>query len=180
MNLLIQFLTYFRIVSAPLIYFLIVSHLFGWAFVLTLLASFSDFWDGYLARKYNLESVIGSILDPIADKILVTFLILALAVSMSSSYIAFIGGMILVREFWVAALRDINARENNLDATKVTLLAKSKTFIQLSTFLIYILGLYFNSALLIFVGNFLLFTSLIITLQTGLEYTVSTFKTLKK
>lgn len=180
MNLLIQFLTYFRIVSAPLIYFLIISHLFGWALILTVLASSSDYWDGYLARKYNLESVLGSILDPIADKILVTFLILALAIIMSSEYVAFIGGMILVREFWVAALRDINARQNNLDATKVTTFAKSKTFIQLITFLIYIYGLFLNSALLIFVGDFFLFTSLIITLQTGLEYTVSTFKTLKK
>ena len=180
MNSFIQSLTYFRILSAPIIFFLIISNFFGWAFTLTLLASSSDYWDGYLARKYNLESVLGSILDPIADKILLTFLILALSISMVSSYIAFIGGMILVREFWVAALRDINARENNLDATKVTLLAKSKTFFQMVTFLIYILGLYLNITLLIFIGNFFLFAALIITLQTGLEYTVNTFKAFKK
>jgi len=176
MNYFIQFLTYFRIVIAPIIFILITLYdSYGWALLLFFLASISDYWDGFLARKYNLESILGEVLDPIADKILVTFLILALVISLSSSFIAFVGGMILVREFWVAALRNINAREDNIDATKVTLLAKYKTFVQMITFFIYILGLYIESALLIFIANFFLLASLIITLKTGLEYTMSTF-----
>jgi len=85
----------------------------------------------------------------------------------------------LIREFWVAALRDINARENNTEATKVTTLAKIKTFLQLTAFLVILFGLYANNSLLILIGNFTLLASLIITLQTGLEYTVKTFNNLK-
>jgi phosphatidylglycerophosphate synthase len=87
-----------------------------------------------------------------------------------------IGGIILVREFWVGALRDLNARQNNPDATKVTLLAKTKTLIQFIAFSSYLFGLALNNSLILFISNFLLFLALIITLQTGLSYTMSTFK----
>ena len=140
------------------------------------LASISDYWDGFLARKYKLESTFGAVLDPIADKVLATFLILALSLELSSIFIGIVGGMMLVREFWVGALRDLNARQNNSDATKVTLLAKIKTFMQFLAFSSFLLGLVINNSLILFSSNFLLFLALIITLQTGLSYTMSTFK----
>ena len=87
-----------------------------------------------------------------------------------------VGGLMLVREFWVGALRDFNARQNNSDATKVTLLAKTKTLIQFMAFSSYLFGLVLNNSLILFLSNFLLFLALIITLQTGLSYTMSTFK----
>jgi len=177
MNYLIQFLTYFRILIAPLIFALITLYdSYGWALVLFILASISDYWDGFLARKYKLESVIGAVLDPIADKILLTFLVIALSIELSSIFIGMVGGIILSREFWVGALRDLNGRQNNSDATKVTLIAKIKTFIQFITFLFYLFGLVLDNSLIIFTSNFLLFVALIITLQTGLSYTISTFK----
>ena len=179
MNYFIQFLTYFRIFAAPAIFLLIIFNFYGWALFFLFLASSSDFWDGYLARKYGLESLLGGILDPIADKILLTFLILSLSLALDSYYIGFIGGIILVREFWVSALRDINSRQNNEEATKVTFLAKIKTFIQLTAFLVILFGLFVNNPLIILIGNLLLFMSMIVTLQTGLEYTVKTFNALK-
>ena len=177
MNHFIQFLTYFRILIAPIIFLLITLYnLYGWALFLFFLASISDYWDGFLARKYKLESIFGAVLDPIADKVLVTFLILALSIQLSSIFIGMLGGIMLVREFWVAALRDLNARQNNSDATKVTWLAKTKTSIQFITFSSYLLGLTLNNSLILFTSDFLLFLALIITLQTGFSYTVSTFK----
>jgi CDP-diacylglycerol--glycerol-3-phosphate 3-phosphatidyltransferase len=177
MNYFIQSLTYFRIFIAPIIFLLITFYdLYGWALFLFILASISDYWDGFLARKHKLESIIGAVLDPIADKILVTFLILGLSIELSSIFIGMVGGIILVREFWVGALRDLNARQNNSDATKVSLLAKAKTFIQFITFSSYLFGLALNNSLILFISNFLLFLALIITLQTGLSYTMSTFK----
>jgi CDP-diacylglycerol--glycerol-3-phosphate 3-phosphatidyltransferase len=177
MNYFIQFLTYFRILIAPIIFILItLFNFYGWALLLFFIASISDYWDGFLARKYNLESMLGAVLDPIADKILVTFIILALSIELSSVFIGLVGGIMLVREFWVGALRDLNARQNNSDATKVTSLAKIKTSIQFITFSSYLLGLVLNNSLIIFTSNFLLFLALIITLQTGLSYTMSTFK----
>ena len=116
--------------------------------------------------QYNLKS----------NKILVTFRILALSIELSSVFIGLVGGMILAREFWVGALRDLNARQNNSNATKVTFFAKAKTFIQFISFSSYLLGLAINNSLILFTSNFLLLLALIITLQTGLSYTITTFK----
>jgi CDP-diacylglycerol--glycerol-3-phosphate 3-phosphatidyltransferase len=173
----IQLLTYFRIISAPIIFLLIVIlHSYGWALILFIFASSTDYWDGYLARKYNFKSVLGEVLDPIADKILITFLIIALILELSSVFVGFVGGFILIREFWVAALRDFNARQDRSEATMVTFLAKIKTTVQLIAFGGFLLGLFLQNALIIFVANFFLFLALIITIQTGLSYTIATFK----
>ena len=85
--------------------------------------------------------MLGAILDPIADKILVTFIILALSIELSSVFIGLLGGGMLVREFWVGALRDLNARQNNTEATTVSPLAKIKTSIQFITFSSYLFRL---------------------------------------
>ena len=176
MNHFIQSLTYFRIFIAPIIFILITMFdSYDWALFLFFLASISDYWDGFLARKYNLESMIGAVLDPIADKILVTFVILALSIELESFYIGFVGGIILVREFWVGALRDFNARNGNYEVTKVSWLAKVKTSAQLLALISFIFGLHTNNSLIIFLSNFLLFLALIVTLQTGLSYTIATF-----
>ena len=170
-------LTYFRIIAGPIIFFLIVVfQSFGIALFILILASISDYWDGYLARKYSLTSVLGAVLDPIADKILITFVLLALVLALDSIFIASLGCVILAREFWVGALRDFNARNGNEAATTVTFLAKIKTTMQLLSFCWILTGLYFNNALMIFLGNFFLFLALIITMQTGLSYTIATFK----
>jgi len=177
MNYIIQSLTYFRIFIAPIIFILITAFdSYEWALFLFFLASISDYWDGFLARKYKLESKVGEIIDPIADKILAMFLILALCIELSSVFIGMVGGIILAREFWVAALRDLNARQGTSESTKVTFLAKLKTSIQLLVFSFYLIGLTLNNSLILFISNFLLFLALIITLQTGLSYTIATFK----
>ncbi|MAV94352.1 MAG: CDP-diacylglycerol--glycerol-3-phosphate 3-phosphatidyltransferase [Euryarchaeota archaeon] len=177
MNYFIHFLTYFRIFIAPVIFlFITLFNFYEWALFLFFLASISDYWDGFLARKYKLESIVGEILDPIADKILAMFLILALCIELSSIFIGMVGGMMLAREFWVSALRDLNARQGKSNSTKVTYLAKLKTSIQLLTFSFYLIGLSLNHSLILFISNFLLFLALIITIQTGLSYTIGTFK----
>jgi phosphatidylglycerophosphate synthase len=76
----------------------------------------------------------------------------------------------------VGALRDMNARNGKSDATKVTFLAKIKTTVQLFTISIYLLGITINNMLLLVIGDILLFTSLFITIYTGIEYTLKTFK----
>ena len=70
----INLLTFSRIVLASIIFLLLMSS-DGYllAFILFNIAGFTDWLDGYLARKYNAVSQLGEILDPIADKILVVF-----------------------------------------------------------------------------------------------------------
>jgi len=146
------------------------------ALVLFFLAGVTDYFDGYLARKYNAVSQLGEILDPIADKILILFVLIGLAINLSSYLIGFIGSIIVTREIWVGALRDLNARNGKSDATKVTFLAKIKTSIQLFTLAIYLLGLTINNMLVIIIGDIFLFISFFITLYTGFIYSLNTFK----
>jgi CDP-diacylglycerol--glycerol-3-phosphate 3-phosphatidyltransferase len=146
------------------------------ALILFFLAGITDYFDGYLARKYNAVSQLGEILDPIADKILVLFVLFGLAINLSSYLIGFLGSFIITREIWVGALRDLNARNKNTTATKVTYLAKVKTTIQLFTIFLYLLGLTLNNMLVLVVADISLFLSFFITIYTGFEYTNNTFK----
>jgi len=177
MKYIIQFLTISRIIFGPIIFVLItLNNYYGISIILFFLASISDYLDGHLARKYNNVSTFGAILDPIADKVLITFIIIALALNLESLYIGFIGSIIIARELLIAALRDLNARNGNSAATEVTFLAKTKTSIQFFALMGYMAGLYFGNALILFLSNFILFLALIITIQTGLSYTIATFK----
>ena len=65
--------------------------------------------------------------DPIADKILVVFILIGLSVELDSQLMALLSSLIIAREIGVAALRDYSARNNLSDRTKVTFLAKAKT-----------------------------------------------------
>ena len=173
----INLLTVSRIFLATLIFLLLMSpDSYLSALVLFFLAGITDYLDGYFARKYNAVSQVGEILDPIADKILIIFILFGLAVNLSSYLIGFIGAIIITREVWVGALRDLNARNGKSDATKVTFLAKIKTSVQLLTIFIYLFGLTLNNMLIIVIADIFLFISLFITLYTGLLYTYNTFK----
>ena len=170
-------LTYLRFFLAIII-FLSIALLenFILALILFFIAGLSDYFDGYLARKYDAETEVGEILDPVADKILIVFLFFALALELNSLLVSLCGSLIISREIWVSALRDYNARRNNTRATKVTFIAKAKTSIQLFTIFIYLLGLSSKIMLLIVIGDILLITSLLVTLYTGYEYTLNSYK----
>ena len=146
------------------------------AFILFLIAGLSDYFDGFLARKYDASSQIGEILDPIADKMLVIFLFFGLALNLSSYLIGFAGALIISREIWVSALRDYNSRNNNSNATKVIFIAKLKTTIQLFTISIYLFALAFKFMLLIVIADIFMIISVLITLYSGYLYTLSSFK----
>ena len=177
MSTFINILTLSRIFLAAIIFVLLMApDGYLLALVLFFLAGITDYFDGYLARKYNAVSLLGEILDPIADKILILFVLFGLSITLSSYLIGFIGSIIITREIWVGALRDLNARIGRADATKVTFLAKIKTTIQLLTITIYLFGLVLNNMLILIIGDIFLFISLIITLYTGFLYSVATFQ----
>ncbi|WP_292051995.1 MULTISPECIES: CDP-diacylglycerol--glycerol-3-phosphate 3-phosphatidyltransferase [unclassified Brevundimonas] len=96
-----------------------------WIFVI---AASTDWIDGYLARKWNATTRWGAILDPIADKILVTGAILGVLTSGTVQQIIIPCGLILFREFAVSALRETMAGRITLP---VTLAAKWKTTLQM-------------------------------------------------
>ena len=177
MTTLINILTLSRILLAAIIFVLLMSpDGYLLALVLFFLAGVTDYFDGYLARKYNAISQLGEILDPIADKILILFVLFGLAINLSSYLIGLLGATIITREIWVGALRDLNGRNGKSNVTKVTFLAKIKTTVQLFTIFVYLFGLTLNNMLIIIIGDILLFISFFITLYTGFIYSINTFK----
>ena len=181
MSTIINIITISRILLAGFIFILLMSpDSYLLALVLFFIAGITDYFDGYLARRYNATSQLGEILDPIADKILILFVLFGLAVTLSSHLIGFIGSIIITREIWVGALRDLNARNGKTDVTKVTFLAKIKTTVQLFTLSVYLFGLALNNMIMVTIADILLFISLSVTLYTGLIYTLNTFKEFEK
>ena len=172
----INFITIARIFLAPIILVFLIFGNYLVCVLLFFLAGLTDYYDGYLARKYNAESELGEILDPIADKILVVFILIGLSVELDSQLMALLSSLIIAREIGVAALRDYSARNNLSDRTKVTFLAKAKTSIQLLTIGLYLLALAISFNLLIVISDIFLVIATFITLYTGYQYTLNVFK----
>ena len=126
-------LTLFRIVLIPII---IISFYVPWKMTnlivasLFLLASITDYFDGYFARLYKVQSNFGKCFDPIADKLLVAVSLLML-VNFSSSLLILIPSIIIIcREILVSGLREFLATLNV--GVPVTRLAKWKTAFQMA------------------------------------------------
>ena len=174
---LLNILTFSRILIGMIIFgLLMLNNYYMLSFLLFFLAGLTDYLDGYLARKYNATSQLGEILDPIADKMLIIFLLISLALNLSSNLIGFAGALIISREIWVSALRDFNSRRGNSAATKVMYIAKIKTTIQIFTIAIYLTALAFSKMLLILVGDIFMIISVLITIYTGYIYTLNSLK----
>ena len=176
MKKFIMFLTYFRVICGPIIF--ILSVLFDMYFIsliLFSLAAFTDFFDGYLARKYNLESSLGKLLDPIADKMLLCAALLSLVLISQDIFIGFMSMIILLREFWVSALREYTALNNITHASSVSMLAKVKTALQFFAICSFYISFSYNLSLGNFISSFLLFLSMIVSIKTAMEYTYKVF-----
>ena len=172
----INFITIARILLAPIIFLFLIFGNYLVCIILFFLAGLTDYFDGYLARKYNAESQIGEILDPIADKILIVFLLIGLSVELDSFLIALLSSLIIAREIGIAALRDYSSKKNISDRTKVTYLAKIKTSLQLFSIGSYLLALTISFNLLILISDIFLIMATLITIYTGYEYTQNVFK----
>ena len=172
----INFITIARVFLAPIILVFLIFGNYLVCVLLFFLAGLTDYFDGYLARKYNAVSELGEILDPIADKILVVFILIGLSVELDSQLMALLSSFIIAREIGVAALRDYSARNNLSERTKVTFLAKAKTSVQLLTIGLYLLALAISFNLLIVISDILLLLATFITLYTGYQYILNVFK----
>ena len=174
---ILNVITLSRILCAILIYLILyLESNYAVALFLFFIASFSDFLDGYLARKTNSVFIFGEFLDPIAHTLLFVFVLIGLSINLDSFLIGFISATIISREIWVAALRDINSRNNQSEKTRVTFLAKTKTAIQMFAILMYLFGLTINNMIILFFADIMLIIALLVTIQTGFQYTISTFK----
>ena len=144
-------------------------------FFLFVLASFTDYLDGLLARLFKEESKLGELLDPIADKILVAAALTLLVMNGTiKNYEVIAAIIILTREILVSGLREFLAKSRVI--MQVTSLSKLKTFIQMISIAILLTG---ESGNKIFnfqdynaqtIGIVLLWLSAFLTLYTGYDY----------
>ena len=173
-----NYLTIGRIISVPI--FVFTYYLPGFygdiiPFILFVLASFTDFLDGLLARMYKEESKLGELLDPIADKIIVaTALILLVMDGTIKNYEVIAAIIILTREILISGLREFLAKGKiNLP---VSSLAKAKTFLQMVAISALLTGetgnkiINFQNYNAQTIGIVLLWLSAFLTLYTGYEY----------
>ena len=141
-----------------------------------ILASFTDFLDGLLARLYKEESKLGELLDPIADKLLVASVILILSSKGTISNFEIIPALIILgREIAVSGLREFLAKiKVSIPVSKI---AKFKTLLQLIALGILILseGKITVVPILMF-GKIALWIAALLTLCTGYDYLKSGLK----
>ncbi len=163
-------LTISRIVVIPVIFLMVYINSSMWqlfAAVLFIAASITDYLDGYLARQRNETSAFGRLLDPIADKLLVSSaLVVILAKHMVEFEISFIPVIvILCREILVSGLREF-LREVNV-GMPVTRLAKWKTGFQMTALSMMLLkGFFYWGG----IGEVLLWIAGVLTFITGYQY----------
>lgn len=158
------------------------------ASLLFITASVTDYLDGILARKYQVQSKFGRCFDPIADKLLVAAALMMLVSTNSRDSIITIAGIIIIsREILVSGLREFLAGANV--SVPVTHLAKWKTGIQMTSIALLLIGKDGISLLLDFcfireafingyiswmigdvLGKSLLLISAMLTIVTGYKY----------
>lgn len=122
-----NFLTYARCLSIPaliVLFYLPDKHIETG--VLFALASYTDWLDGYLARRWDITSAFGAFLDPVADKLMVSTSLILLA-GKYGAQVAIPTSIILAREIAVSALREWMAQRGQRDLVKVGFQGKVKT-----------------------------------------------------
>ena len=184
-------LTIFRVILTPIfIYLLFSSSMYSnlYALIIFILASVTDAFDGYYARKYNIETEFGNFLDPLADKILV-----------SSAFISFyfldlielwMVVVILSRDFFITCLRIV--MKKNGQSLKTSRIAKSKTAVQLILIIFILIFLALEkmeASMFSLFGNIILeynivynatFIVSIFTFYTGFRYFQNNYDIIKK
>ncbi len=145
-----------------------------WANVLTTLvfalAALTDWFDGYLARRWHQTSAFGAFLDPVADKLIVTTALVLLVQANPSPWMAIPAAVIIGREITISALREWMAEIGQRTKVAVSMIGKIKTSAQMLALLM----LLYKKPLLAFpiydIGFVLLYIAAILTLWSMIVY----------
>lgn len=143
-------------------------------------AGLTDWLDGYLARKMELETAFGAFLDPVADKLMVAFVLVLLVQTEGTVYMAIPAAIIIGREITIASLREWMAEMGQRGKVKVSSLGKWKTTAQIVaiSFLLYrddLFGLPVRD-----IGYWLLYFAAILTLWSMINYLMAALDTMDK
>lgn len=128
-------LTSLRIACIPLlVFFFYLPVTWGQttAALIFAVVGWTDWFDGWVARKFNMQSQLGEFLDPVADKLMVAASLVLLVEQHATLWIAGPALIIISREITVSALREWMAEYGKRSEIKVVFIAKIKTLMQLS------------------------------------------------
>jgi len=170
-------LTLFRVLLLPVM--VVVFYLpFRWsnlgAAAVFVVAGFTDWLDGYLARRMNLTSAFGAFLDPVADKLMVAVTLFLLVQSHPGGWqgvlLAVTASVIVGREISVSALREWMAQIGARSKVKVAFLGKLKTLAQMVALVVLLVQHDTESLASYNIGEALLVLAGILTIWSGLDY----------
>jgi CDP-diacylglycerol--glycerol-3-phosphate 3-phosphatidyltransferase len=144
------------------------------AAVVFVLAAFTDWLDGYLARRLDMTSAFGAFLDPVADKLMVAITLFLLVQSAPTGWpgilLAITAAVIVGREISVSALREWMAEIGARSKVKVAFLGKLKTMMQMVALVVLLLQHDAETLRLYHIGEALLVIAGILTIWSGLDY----------
>ena len=174
-------LTVFRIILVPVILFFLlceaISQRYIFALAVFLIASFTDYLDGKIARKSNTITNFGKIVDPLADKILICSMLICFVEFHLIPALAV--AIIVAREFIVTSVRFL-VLDQNKTVISANLWGKLKTFSQILTIIFILLVQVFSSLtlknisfdmdILIFIQNVLIWCCMALSVISGCVY----------
>jgi len=162
-------ITLLRISIVPFLFVLLSSPGEFWSLILAVLfviASITDFFDGYIARKYNLITTMGKFLDPIADKLIVnTAMILMIPIGRIPAWIV---AITIIRDLIVDVIRSIASSEGIY--IQASILGKQKTLAQNIAVTALMIHYSFLGVDAHFVGMIILYIALMLTIYSGVDY----------
>ena len=163
-------LSLLRIIMIPIFYvgfFSDITNCSLFAALIFIVASLTDWFDGFLARKWSLVTNFGKIMDPLADKLLVMTALVCLLTSFRIPAWAVI--VILAREMAITGLRIIAASEGVVVAADM--LGKFKTVFQMVAIILLLL----NN----FIGIYMLYIAIFFTILSGIDYIIKMNRVIK-
>ena len=162
-------ITMLRVTVIPVLFFLLLSPGETGSLVIATLfviAALTDFLDGYVARKYEIVTVMGKFLDPIADKLIVNAaMILMIPISRIPAWIV---AVIIIRDFVVDGIRAIASSEGSI--IQASMLGKQKTICQVFAVSTLIIHYPFLGVDAHVVGTVILYLALVLSVWSGMEY----------
>jgi cardiolipin synthase len=132
-----------RLLGVPVFLWLILAHHDGWALVLLMVSGFTDYLDGKIARRWNLISRVGQLLDPAADRLYILATLLGLAIRGVVPW--WLVAVLIGREVFIAALLPL-LKSRGYTALPVHFLGKAATFCLLYAFPLLLIGEFDNVA----------------------------------
>ena len=166
-------LTLLRIALIPVImvvFYLPIEDARVWCSLLFIVASLTDWFDGFLARRLNLQTAFGEFLDPVADKLMVVVILVLIVQADPAIYIAIPAAIIIGREVSVASLREWMAELGQRSVVKVSWVGKYKTGFQMLAILCLLFNMDFYGVPVRLVGLVAIYIAAILTLWSMWQY----------